>query len=162
MIDVGDFRELVVRPALGHLAPFASAMRSAAAENLLIGTALVETRLAAIRQQGIEPARAALGPFQMEPATCADLWDRYLARRPELRELVSATTVPGQPPTGQLAWNWLHAAAMARVLFWRVVEPLPAADDVEGLGAYWKRHWNTELGAGTVARFVLVYRRFAS
>jgi hypothetical protein len=33
--------------------------------------------------------------------------------------------------------------------------------DVDALGAYWKRHYNTRLGRGTVERFVEVFRRFA-
>lgn len=86
----------------------------------------------------------------------------YLARRPELRHLVAATTVPATPLVEQLAWNWLYATVMARVFFWRFPDSLPEPGDIEGQATYWKRHWNTERGAGTVARFVLTYRRFAT
>ena len=37
-------------------------------------------------------------------------------------------------------------------------EPLPEAQDVEGLAEYWKQHFNTPRGAGTVTRFVAAYR----
>ena len=48
---------------------------------------------------------------------------------------------------------------MARIHYLRVPEALPAADDVVGLAAYWKRYYNTELGAGTVEKFVESYQR---
>ena len=47
---------------------------------------------------------------------------------------------------------------MARVHYLRVPQPLPAADDIDGLARYWKAHWNTREGAGTPERFVESYR----
>jgi hypothetical protein len=32
---------------------------------------------------------------------------------------------------------------MARIKYYRVPKPLPDADDVEGLGEYWLRYYNT-------------------
>jgi hypothetical protein len=37
----------------------------------------------------------------------------------------------------------------------RKPDPLPEAGDVEGQGAFWKKHYNTPLGAGTVPKYVL-------
>ncbi len=152
MIDVGDFRELVVRPALDHLRGYHPAMGSIAAEELLIGVAIVESWIGAIRQRGGGPA---LGPFQMEPATNAALW-HYLGRKAELRDLVLATVVPGQSLSGQLAWNWLHGAVMCRVHFWRFPEPMPVT--LEGQAKLWKRRYNTVKGRGTVAEYLRRYR----
>ena len=49
------------------------------------------------------------------------------------------------------------ACAMARVLYYRRPEKLPPADDAEAMGQYWKAHYNTEEGAGTVPSFVLTF-----
>ena len=49
---------------------------------------------------------------------------------------------------------------MARVIYLCCPEPLPAADDIAGLGRYWKRHFHLGGGLGSVPAFVLNYREF--
>ena len=58
-----------------------------------------------------------------------------------------------------LATDLAYACAMARIHYLRKPEPLPAHDDIEGLARYWKEHYNTFLGKGTVEEFVHNYRR---
>jgi hypothetical protein len=43
---------------------------------------------------------------------------------------------------------------MCRIHYLRVPEVLPAANDWPGFAAYWKNHYNTWLGAGTVDGFL--------
>lgn len=155
MINLDQFRELIVRPTLLHIN-----MHSEAAENLLIGTALVETNTEEIRQLGPGPA---LSFYQIEPATHDDIWENYLSHRPEraykVRDLISHRFANAEIPASELIGNLPYATAIARVKYWRVPEPLPKADDVEGLAAYWKQHYNTEHGAGNPAKFVKRYKR---
>lgn len=128
---------------------------SPAAINLLLGTAAVESALGEdLVQDGNGPAR---GLFQMEADTERWLLDGYLARRIVMRQAVTDLTVP--LPDYELTGNLFYATALARVLYWTKPEPLPEADDVEGLAAYWKQHYNTPGGHGTVAKFCLDYRR---
>lgn len=47
-----------------------------------------------------------------------------------------------------------YATAMARLVYYRRPEPLPEAHDLDGLARYWKAHFNTDLGAGTVEGFL--------
>ena len=47
-----------------------------------------------------------------------------------------------------------YATTIARLIYWRVPRPLPAASDLEGLAAYWKAHYNTAAGRGTVEHFL--------
>ena len=47
----------------------------------------------------------------------------------------------------------LTAAGICRLHYFRVKAPLPALYDVDGRAAYWKAHYNTPLGAGTVEEF---------
>jgi len=58
------------------------------------------------------------------------------------------------PLEEQLIHNLAYATAIARVIYLRKPEALPAAFDIEGLAKYWKDHYNTYLGAGKVEDFV--------
>lgn len=151
MIDVEQFRAAVVGPALRHLG-----LWSPAAENLVVGTALAESGLTYLTQLGGGPA---LGPFQMEPATHADIWDNWLRYRPDLGWTAAMLRAGWPDGAAQLRTNWLYAAAMCRLHYRRAPEPLPDADDVVGLAYYWKEHYNTRLGAGVPTKFVDAYNR---
>lgn len=144
-LDVEQFRSLIVRPALQRIN-----LWSPAAENLVLGTALHESHLIYVRQL---PKGPALGPFQMEPATHADIWRSFLRYQAELKLLVGKTTsyFSGDfPDPGDMMHNWLYASVMCRVHYRRVKEGLPPSDRADLLAAYWKRHYNTPLGKGTV------------
>ena len=129
---------------------------------LLLGTALAESVVRGrqyLRQLGNGPARSI---YQVEPATARDLRDRFLRRRSqaELREKVLALEIPGLSIEEQLAVNLAYATAIARLRYWSRPEPLPAADDLLALARYWKRHYNTHLGAGTVSGFLRKVRPY--
>jgi len=157
-IDPNQFRQLIIRPALEALG---GRLWSPSAENLLMGTAAQESRLGNyIHQLGRGPA---VGPFQMEPATHDDIWERYLRYKRWLNITVhEAAGIEGEEklPADYMIYNLRYAAAMARIHYLRVPQALPEADDIEGLAAYWKRYYNTYLGAGTVEEFIENYHRF--
>lgn len=129
-------------------------MWSQAAEDLLVGTALKESGLSYLKQF---PAGPALGIYQVEPETHQEFWSRYLYRRVDLRDVIDKFTVPAQPPEEQLVTNLSYATAFVRLLYYQHAEPLPEAGDVEGLAAYWKKYFNTSVGKGTVAEWVMWY-----
>ena len=54
-----------------------------------------------------------------------------------------------------LAINLMHGAAVCRLCYYRKLDPLPEAGDVEGQGKFWKQHYDTPLGAGTVPKYIL-------
>jgi len=152
MLDIKQYTAEIVIPTLEHLALY-----SKAAENLIVGTAVQESHLTYLRQVGGGPA---LGVCQMEPATHDDIWENYLSYRSELKNRVDRLLAPYKPKVEQLVGNMPYAVAMTRVHYMRVPHALPSADDAEALGQYWKAHYNTEQGAGTVAEFVLNYRKY--
>ena len=144
MIDISQFRELIIKPALTVIDAY-----SDAADELVLGTALQESRLQYIKQLGNGPA---LGVFQMEPATHDDIWENYLAYKDDLADAVKSLAAPNggaHPSANELIGNMWYAAAMCRIHYLRVSDPLPEAGDVPGQAAYWKEHYNTYLGAGT-------------
>ena len=53
-----------------------------------------------------------------------------------------------------LATNLMYGAAVCRLCYYRKAEALPEAGDIEGQGHYWKTHYNTPLGKGTVTKYV--------
>jgi hypothetical protein len=143
-IDPGDLKWRVVAPALDRLG-----LGGPAAVNLLTGTALVESRAARLVQMGGGPA---LGVWQMEPATHDALW-QMLGDDPahaDLETRVRRMTCSDIPRVQQMIGNLRYACAMARVKYRFDPEALPDAKDAGGLCAYWKRVYNTALGAGAV------------
>jgi hypothetical protein len=145
MLDPEQFRRLVIRPVVRRLG-----LWSPAAERLLLGTALTESGLRHLHQvRG--PAR---GLYQIEPATLRDLYANWLPRRPALAEGLGLFTAPHGALDDQLIWNLAYASAVARLIYCRVPEPLPRADDLAALAEYWKAHFNTAAGKGAPADFI--------
>jgi hypothetical protein len=146
------FVATILRPTLNHIA-----LPSEAAEQLLLGTALVESRLVHRRQIGGGPAR---GFFQMEPATHDDIWNNFLEFRPGLAEKIkSLRSSPAANAHQELERNDKYACAMARAHYLRAPEVLPEVGDLEGMAGYWKQYYNTPLGAGSVSKYLATWHR---
>lgn len=150
MIHLPQFIKHVIRPTLEHLD-----MGGRAAEELLVGTALQESRLTYLHQLGGGPAR---GVFQMEPATHNDIWQHYLSYKPDMVEKIRGLTLAAFPGPQEMEGNMYYAAAMCRVHYRRVPKALPAAGDLEAQADYWKEYYNTHLGAGTVEEYIENYQ----
>lgn len=146
-----DFKQLIIN-SLAELD-----MLSQSAVALLLGTAAQESRLGTyLNQIGGGPA---LGPYQMEPTTERDIWHNYLAYRHELAQNIERVTGVNGPNPFHLRYNLIYATAMARLQYYRAPGPLPDAGDIAGLAEYWKQHYNTLAGAGTVGEFIRNYSR---
>ena len=76
MLAATLLRSMVIRPALTKIN-----LWSRSAEELILGTAIVESGLTYLKQHGDGPA---LGLWQVEPATHEDLYTNFLNYRPEL------------------------------------------------------------------------------
>jgi hypothetical protein len=151
MLSPKDFRRQVISPTL-----FTMGFSGAAAERLLLGTALAESGLRHL----VQIRGPALGLFQIEPATHHDLWHNYLRFRPHLATLAKLFIAPRRPLQEQLVWNMAYATAITRLIYFRDPDPLPAAEDSAGLAAYYKRVFNTALGRGSPKRFAELLDRY--
>jgi hypothetical protein len=147
-----QLRARVIEPALGFL----GLPGGEAAVRLVLGTAAQESGFAALAQLH----GPALGPWQIEPATHHDLLENFLESRPELDKKLALLAAGWPSLTQQLASNLCYAAAVCRLIYFRAPDALPDADDIDGLGKYWKRFYNTASGAGSVGEFVANYRRY--
>lgn len=131
-------------------------MYSHSAHDLLLGTAITESGLKTVVQNGydfLQPdQRLAHGYYQMEPATLWDLYDSWLYFNNEKRALINMYKSHGLSKVQNLIANSAYATAAARLQYYRFPEELP--DTIEGQAAYWKKYWNTEYGAGTVEKYI--------
>jgi hypothetical protein len=149
------FRRYVIRPTLKQIG-----MYSQEAEDLLLGTAMAESRLTWLAQKGNGPA---LGVYQIEPPTLDDVWRRYAAGRPDIRRRVEPLIADSPNLDEQLQTNLAFATAIARLKYWMDPAPLPSPHDYDhssyvfALGEVWKRQYNTSEGDGTVEHFVSNY-----
>lgn len=136
---------------------------SPSAVELVLGTIAVESRGGEYIKQIDGPA---LGIVQMEPATHRDIWKNYLKYNNSLAmRILVASGLPTplnldvyENEASLLLFNLKYAIAMCRVHYLRVPYALPDADDLQGLAHYWKTHYNTHLGAGTVQKFEEAYK----
>lgn len=149
-IAPADFFQWVVSPALIQLAPDAPSL---AARQLVLGTAMVESALATI----LQVKGPALGFWQMEPATHDDIWENFISHRPWLRTQLY-DHFDGASNSAALLYNQRYAAAMCRIHFMRVQEPLPVAGDFTNMARYWKQYYNTPKGKGTIAKALQHFR----
>lgn len=125
------------------------------ARELIMGTFAQESRFRYVRQIGGGPA---LGFGQMEPATFNDIVENFLKYKPSLKEKILKVTKSLKAE--DLETNLELMVCMTRVHYLRVPERLPDHNDIEAMGEYWKKYYNTYLGKGKVEEFVENYKRY--
>ena len=131
---------------------------SKSAVNLLLGTCAQESLGGTyLKQLGSGPA---LGIFQMEPETHDDICINFIIHRNMMRsEILRVSHMKGLT-ADCLEYNICYAICMARIHYFRVPHPLPEYDNIEGLAAYWKKYYNTNLGSGTEEEFIKNYHEY--
>lgn len=149
-LHLRQVRDYIVRPALQRIG-----LHSLAAEQLVLCTGVVESGLRYVDQvdKANKPGPA-YGLFQMERATHDDLWKSYLDHRPPLATRVRREMVLTLDGAEQMHGNHFYAAAMCRVHYLRIRAAMPEAFDLPAMAAYWKRFYNTALGAGRPEDFI--------
>ena len=135
---------------------------------LLAGTAAVESDLVHRSQFGGGPAR---GIWQMEPSTAVDIFKNYLCR-PDKADLWKrfsqewfGETKPCRIPSSdelacELETNDTFSVLMARVLYFRRPEAIPPYNNISDHAKYWKQHYNTRAGRGTVEKYMEKWERY--
>jgi hypothetical protein len=155
MINLEQYKQYVLLPVLNALE-----MDSPEAIELMVGTGLQESRFKHLRQLSGGPG---IGFYQMEMATAEDIVYRYTQnKKHDFRTKVSRAVPLGEPlwllTPDELEWeltvNLALQVLLARLKYYMVPEPIPPARDFKGHAAYWKQHYNTPLGAGTVDQYM--------
>lgn len=131
---------------------------------LMLETAAAESGFNTRVQMGGGPAR---GLWQVEPATADDIFKNYLVERRHdlyyaLCKISFGFKLVGWAPPSRyetaefLEHNDVFCCCMARIVYLRDPDPIPKT--VEERAAYWKRVYNTDLGAGTVEHYMATAR----
>lgn len=154
-IYVSDLAQYVIRPVLKVVNLY-----SMEAEQLLLGTAAVESLLGSYLHQSEGPA---LGIYQMEPETHHDIYANYLNARPELKNaILQACDYPAIPSDSALLSNLAYASLMTRIKYLRCSDTLPGVNKIYDMSKYWKENYNTCNGAGEASNFVSNYMRYVN
>lgn len=149
MIDSQQLLDWVIRPTLLSIG-----LNSEPAQRLVLGTACQESICGRYIHQLGGPA---LGIYQMEPATHADL-SRWLGTHPALQSGVAR--LARRYTSEELIGNLYYATAFCRIAYYR--DPAPLPETLHEQAAYWKRIYNTAGGAGTVDEYLSNWQRYAS
>lgn len=130
------------------------------AVELLMLTAAVESDLgSAIEQYGNGPA---LGIFQMEIDTCRDIENNWLRFKDDHFQWRVKTFDNHGDLAINLKGNIPFQIVRARLHYLRKPDPLPNHRDVEAMARYWKKHYNTVYGKGTVTKAIESYGEYVS
>lgn len=155
MIRPQDLRQFVIKPVLTSLAEKIGITETPVAEALLLATAAQETHCGEFLAQVDGPA---LGIYQMEPNTAQDIYFNFLQGQwNRWANVVNMWAIPEPRPAElwrQMPYNLALATLFARILYFRVQEPLPKSTDAEDLWPYYKAHWNSYQGAATEEEFI--------
>ena len=153
MIDPEQLRLEIVRPAL-----LKTSLHSNSAENIIMGTAAMESDMGRYLRQINGPAYSL---WMIEPPTHRDIYLNFLSYRSQLREsILTACYYVAKPPDEALIHNLQYACLICRIKYLRSESPLPAEDDIEGMAQYWKTVYNTNAGAGEVSDFIAKYKKY--
>lgn len=130
-------------------------MYSDDAVDQVLGTIAQESKMGFyIRQLGNGPAR---GIGQIEPATERDNWDNFIIYKPKLAERIK--TITGRSGPGPwLEWDLAYNIIMIRIKYYRVPSSIP--EDLAGKAAFWKKYYNSPLGAGTEQEYIANYKKY--
>ena len=150
--DAKQFKSVIIQPTLQKLG-----MDSYSAINLLAGTCAQESHFGKYIKQINGPA---LGVYQMEPSTHNDIVNNYIRYKENIKRLLFDQFGYKVLEPEKLIYDLQYATIFSRLHYRRVRESLPVATNLPGLARYWKKYYNTHLGAGTEEEFIRNYNRF--
>lgn len=149
MLNIKQLREELIRPTLNKIG-----LWSRSAENLIIGTGLIESKYEFIKQVN----GPALSFWQIEPATYKWLLSK-LKQHSYVKEkacaLLGYEFIPSDPT--HLMSNMQLAIIMCRMRYFVVPTGLPHADNIIELSKYWGRHYQSQSIPEKMDLFVHLY-----
>lgn len=140
--------DYIIKPTLEYMG---GNYNSKNAQMLLLATAAIESDCGYYVKQINGPAK---GIWQMEPDTHKDIYfncDAMMSNFFNAR--ISDLMVSADTPKGEFISSPMYACAMARLKYSMDAAPLPDHKDINAVYKYYKRIYNTELGASTFGKF---------
>ena len=159
MINPIDLKVLVIEPTLNEMVPiWGEGVAKPAAVNLILGTIFQESVIgneSRLKQVG----GPALGILQIEPNTHKDIWDNYLAFKPDKASFVRSVARQHTDDLDQeLIANIPYAVVIARIKYWRRSFEWPAdPNDIQALGKIWDTQYNANPDHGFPEDFLRAF-----
>ena len=122
------------------------------ARDLIFETGMAETGYRHLEQMKAKKGIGAVSFWQIEPGTIKDIWDNYIVYRKPLIEMAYSLGFKENEQTWCVMTNIALAVFFCRIYYRRKPGSIPLT--IEGRSTYWKKWYNTELGAGTESHYL--------
>lgn len=86
-----------------------------------------------------------------------DIWENYLRFNRTVMERIKQSGYD-RPDPERMYYDLRYQIIMARIHYLRIQAPIPS--DLRGQATYWKQHYNTHLGKGTVRQYIKAYKKY--
>ena len=148
-MDAQQLHDYIIKPTLEYMG---GNYDSKNARMLLLATAAIESHCGHYIKQINGPA---LGIWQMEPKTHRDIWTNADALLDDEFACLIGDLDSNAPDyvNEELIYSPRYACAMARLKYSMDKEALPSHDEPYEIYRYYKRVYNTHLGASTWEKF---------
>jgi hypothetical protein len=133
-----------------HQLEDAGIKRTVEAYNLVFETGLAESGYRAI--EGYGEGNPAVSFWQLEPDTIRDMWDNYIIYRKPLIEACYKLGLIEANKVFSVFSNIALASAFCRIYYRRKPGAIPKT--MPARAEYWKKHYNTYKGRGTVDHYI--------
>lgn len=146
-IHVSRLLTMVIRPTLAVLG-----VESTTAERLLLGTAAQASDFDPLVSGTGSSTDKRYGIYQITSQQHRNVWDTYLAFRPDLASTVRGLASQHQflkNPDEELVTNLAYSTAIAWIIYQQAELVLPEEDDLEGLGKCWESNFCKSDSANT-------------
>tara|TARA_Y100001938_G_scaffold151019_1_gene245165 strand:+ start:7710 stop:8177 length:468 start_codon:yes stop_codon:yes gene_type:complete len=126
--------------------------RSIDAYNLVFETGMAESGYRHLEQMEASKDLGAVSFWQLEPATIRDIWENYISYRKPLIEATYKLGLIEENKVFSVFSNIALASAFCRIYYRRKPGAIPKT--LPARAQYWKEHYNTYKGKGTVDHYV--------
>lgn len=157
-----ELKNWIILPALKNIGLDCDSNKESAIR-LLLGTAAIESDMGSyIRQIGFTGyTGGAFGIYGCEMATHDLVMGWLQVEKPNLLHKIiklrsKSVSIAVEE---ELMFNLYYSTAIARCLYLSIKEPLPDADDIEGLASYHKKYYNRG-GKATVEKFIEKFKKY--
>ena len=118
---------------------------------LIMRTGMAESGYRVLRQMNGGPA---IGFWQVELNTARDTLKSFVNYRSKILNTLKDLGLDESDLEFCLLSNISLQVAFCRLKYLRDPNPIPSWDNIEAQAKYWKKVYNTNLGAGTIKHFI--------
>lgn len=157
-VYVNDLREAIIKPCLKTLGDY-----SCDVENLLVGTAMQESRCEKQLHSNIASDDSGLGIYRITREKHRDVWDKYLIQYPDLASVVRGFASQQQffrDPHNELVTNLSYATVIAWMIYRAAHVDEMKPTELSNPAHLWALHFDNGTGCARNSEdFMKTYRK---